>query len=121
CSAWIAGKILIGGADQGKIILIGNGKDDAPVAVLEKISAWIIKFLAHNNMAALNKANIVALTQAKIIDQHMIDPWPCGIDQQLCLNAMTRAGLHILDLNMPQAILTLGCDNAGARIDLRAL
>ena len=42
----IAGIVLVGGADQRELVLVGNGEDDAAVLVLEEIGARIVEFLA---------------------------------------------------------------------------
>ena len=46
-------------ADQRELFLVGDGEDDAAVLVLEEIGARIVEFLAHDDVAALDEADIV--------------------------------------------------------------
>ena len=51
----IAMIILIGRADQGEILLVGDGEEDAAVGVLEEIAALVIVELGHHDVRALHQ------------------------------------------------------------------
>ena len=56
--------VLIGGADQREIVLVGDGEDDAAVLVLEEIGARIVELLRHDDVAALDQPDIVDVVLA---------------------------------------------------------
>jgi hypothetical protein len=38
--------VLVGGADQGEVLLVGDGEDDAAIRSLEEIAAVVIEACA---------------------------------------------------------------------------
>ena len=74
--------VLIRRADQREIIFIRNSENDTPVIILEEVRAVAIKFLTHNNMAALHKTHIMHLGQTFHTSQNTVHPRACRIDQQ---------------------------------------
>ncbi len=86
----IAGIIAVGGADQGEVILVGNGENDPAVAILENIAAVMAVEPPHHNMAALDQADMVARRFVRNAIENLIDPGPGGIDHQ--------AGTHLAHL-----------------------
>ena len=74
--------VLVGRADQRELVLVGDGEDDAPVAVLEEIGARIVEFLRDDDVAALHQPDIVDVVLADRARQHVVDPRTGGIDDQ---------------------------------------
>jgi hypothetical protein len=60
----VAGIVPVGRADQRELFFVGDREDDAPVAVLEEIGAWIVELLRHHDMAALHQPDIVHVVLA---------------------------------------------------------
>src|SRR5690606_25491949 len=78
--------VLIGCANQGELILVGDGEYDTPVIVLEEIGTGIGELLAHHNMATLNKPDIVKLSISFDTLQNLVGPGTSSIDQQTSPN-----------------------------------
>src|SRR5947208_14662174 len=95
--------VLIGGADQGEILLIGDGEADAPVGVLKNIAAVMIIELVDHDVAALHHADLVGIAIAYHRAQDLADPWPAGIDEALGLDFALAAALHIFKGTRPAA------------------
>ena len=53
-------KILVGGADQGEIAVIGDGEDDAAVGILEEIGAIVREDPPDHDVRALHQAHMGA-------------------------------------------------------------
>jgi DNA-directed RNA polymerase subunit K/omega len=51
--------LLIGGADQGEIGLVGDREDDPPVGALEEVALVVIVELARHDMAAAHEADLL--------------------------------------------------------------
>ena len=89
--AWIAFMILVGGSDQRVVLLIGNGKADTAIAILEDVAAVVIVELVDHQMAALHHADFVGVIVAGDSSQHLTDPWSRRIDQGLGAQLFFRA------------------------------
>ena len=70
----------IGGANQCKIVLIGNGKDDPIVAVLEDIGMAPFEQFGEDQMASLHQPQILVLFGRYGAAQHGIHPRSSGVD-----------------------------------------
>src|SRR5690606_3750558 len=105
--------VLIGRADQGKIVFIRNGEYDAPVIILEKIGARIGEFLAHHDMAALDKPDIVKLAVSLDTLQNLVGPWSGSIDQQTGANVLALMRASIFQRDRPAFAITAGCHDLG--------
>ena len=88
--------ISVGGADEGEILLIGNGKDDPPVLSLEEIAAPVIVEFRHHDMAAAHEAHVFAAVLAELLAQHIGHPWTACVDQHFCAAGGFCAGGQIL-------------------------
>ena len=80
----IAVEIHIGGADQGKVIFIRDGKDNPAIAILEDIAIIMVKDFRHNDVAALDQTNVglgFGLHHAAIRFDQIRTPRTGGIDQ----------------------------------------
>src|SRR5439155_20165837 len=53
----IGGEILVGGADEGELALVGNGEDDAPVGVLKDVGAVVLEQTPHDDVTALDQTH----------------------------------------------------------------
>ena len=51
----IAVEVLVGGADQGEVLLVGDGEADAPVGILEDVGAVVIEEPVDDDVAALDE------------------------------------------------------------------
>ena len=60
----VAGEILVGGADQREVALVGNGEADAAVGILENIGAIVIEQPIDDDVAALDEAHLHRRVQA---------------------------------------------------------
>jgi hypothetical protein len=56
--AGVALVILVGCADQRKIVFIRNGEENSSVRILEEIAALVIVKLARNDMRTLHKPHL---------------------------------------------------------------
>ena len=75
--------VFIGGADQREVLLVGNGKADAPVGVLEDVAAVVVVELVDDDVAALDQADAVGRVHADDRAEHLAHPGPAGVDQKL--------------------------------------
>ncbi len=112
--------IGVGGADQGEIPLVGNGKDDPAIDPLEEIAAVVIIQLAGHDMAAPYQAHAVARIDARDVADHVLDPRAGGIDQHPRVLLAGLAGLGILQRDAPDIPLARRRFNPRARHDAGA-
>lgn len=117
----IGGIVAVGGADQCEVALVGDGEDDAVVGVLKEIGSHIVELLFHDDMAALDEADMMGFVLAEGGTNDMVDPGTGGIDQHAGLMAVIAAGDRIGGLDMPQALLAPCRHDFGARHDGRPL
>ena len=111
--------VLVGGADQREVALIGNREDDAPVGVLEEIGPVVLEQPADDDVGALDQPDLGAGVAVNDVGEHVGDPRARGIDQRACGYRAARAALA-LERDLPELPLALGDDAAGARIDAGA-
>ena len=105
--------IAIGGADQREIVLVGNHKDDAAVAVLKHVGAVMRIEFRHHDMGALHQPHLGLGVDAGAGRQHLLDPRSAGIDQRAGLNGAALAAGGVFDGDLPDSIA--GADFDGAR------
>ena len=110
--------ILVGGADQGEILLIGHGKDDPPIGALEEIAAIVVIKLARHDVAAAHQPHPFGRIDPRHVADHVFDPRPAGIDQGA--GAIVVPPLWPLGFDLPQTVQPIGRNDARARHDLRA-
>ena len=72
---------LVGGADQGEILLIRDGEDDSAVIVLQNVCLSSVILTAQHDVAAFDQARPLAAGEPGAVVQHVGDPRPRGIDQ----------------------------------------
>ena len=107
----IAVIVLIGGADEGEILFVGNGENDAAIGVLEEVGARIVELLLHDDMAALHEADIVRIVAADDTGQHFIDPRTGRIDHEARANFLGGAGQAVLQRQRPVIRIAAGTDD----------
>src|SRR5262249_29157952 len=78
----IAAIVAIGRADQREVVLIGNGEDDAAIPVLEEIGSRPFEFLRYDDVAALDKSNVVHIVLPQRRRKDLIDPGSRGVDEK---------------------------------------
>ncbi len=66
--------VLIRRADQREVALIGNGKADAPVGILEDVAAVMVIELVDHDVAALDHADPVGRVQADHRAEYFASP-----------------------------------------------
>ena len=76
--------IDIGRSDQRKVIFIGNGEDDAAVAVLENETAVMVEETLHHDVAALHQTHVRGAIGPDDPGQHLRNPRPPGVHQHPC-------------------------------------
>src|SRR3569832_2588982 len=113
----IAVVVLIGGADQREVILIGNDEDDAAVAVLEHVGAVVIVELAHHDVRSLHEPHFRPRVDARSRRQHLFAPWAAGVDQHARADHRALAASSILRRHFPDAVDLAYFGRAGAGVD----
>ena len=110
--------VCVGGSDQGKIALIGDRKDNAPIGALKEITAVVIVEFMRHDMAAAHQTDRVRCVQTDARGNHVRHPWACCIYQRAGLR---HAGpITALQGDVPQAVHTLGPRHFGSGQDGRA-
>ena len=72
----------VGRADQREIVLVGIDEDHALVAVLDEIGLPALPEFRHDDVAALDQADVARRVQPGHAADHVIDPGAGGIDQR---------------------------------------
>ena len=94
--------ILIGGADQGEGILIGDGEENPTVFVLKDVGPVMIEQPWHHNVAAAYQPDVFAFAvHGGHAFDDMLDPRPGGVDQHLGENFTLLTGVNIFDNDAP--------------------
>jgi hypothetical protein len=100
-----AGMILVGGADQREIALVGNGEHDAPVAVLEDVGPVVPVEARHHDMASPDEAHARRRVPAGDLREDPCDPGARRIDESArpCVphGAVIRAGVEMPEVADP--------------------
>ena len=112
-------EVLVGGADQGEVAFVGNGEDDAAVAVLEEIAAIVVVEAAHHHVRALDEADARPAAAGDDLGQDPLDPGAGGIDQGTGANRAATA-VAVLERHRPAFGGAGRGDGAGAGLDHRA-
>ena len=110
--------VLVGGADQVEILLIGDGENDPPVAALKEIAAVVIVKLRHHDMTAAHQPHPLGRGDMGDIADHILDPGTAGIDKRAGLPDPGAVRSFACDL--PELALPLGMGDAGPGQDARA-
>ena len=71
----------IGGADQGEIFLIGNGKYDPAIRTLKEVAFVMVKQPPGDDMTATNQPHCFARVLPHGVLDQVFDPGATGIDQ----------------------------------------
>ena len=71
----------VGGADQGKVGLVGDGKDDAPVSPLKEIAFIVVIQPFGDDMTAPHQPHPVGRGQADGVVNQVADPGATGVDE----------------------------------------
>ncbi len=116
----VAVVVVIGRADQGEIVLEGDGEDEPPVACLEEIGARVVVFARDDDVAALHEPDVVHGAAAERLADHPVDPGTGRIDEEPCAHLRARAGLHVFEADPPDPALAPGVRDLRPRPDLRA-
>ncbi len=80
--AGVVAVLDVGGADQGEVLLVGNGEQDAAVGVLEDVGVVALEGLAHNDVRAAHQSQLGGLVGAHDLRIHLRGPWTGGVDQR---------------------------------------
>src|SRR5581483_9221770 len=67
-------------ADEGELIFIRDGEDDAPVSVLKDVGEAVCEELRHDDVAALDQSDRSGGAHGRAIPHELIDPGSGGID-----------------------------------------
>ncbi|OIQ67894.1 hypothetical protein GALL_505240 [mine drainage metagenome] len=110
--------VLVRGADQGEVGLIGNRKDDAAVGTLEEIAAVVVKQAVGDDVAAAHKAHALGGVDAERAGDDLADPGPAGVDQNA--RHVGFGGAVARDLYVPKVGLAPRGQHTGAGQDLCA-
>ncbi len=105
------------GADQGKIRLVRNGKDDAPVFALEEVAFVVIIQLGRHDVAAPHQPHPFRGIDAHGVADHVFHPRATGVDQHLGLYHALGAAVFRFQRDLPHAVHLLGRDDLGAGVD----
>ncbi|OIQ67565.1 hypothetical protein GALL_508540 [mine drainage metagenome] len=113
----VAGEVQIGGADQGKVVFIGNQEEDAVVCVLENIAEIPVVQLGDDDVAPLNKANRCRNVCADHRTADVGDPRARRVDQRARPDCAAFPGLLVPQGYRPQAVGAFGRHAGGAGRD----
>ena len=111
--------VQIGRADQGEILLVGNGKDDPPISALKKIAAVVVVKLARHDMRSAHQPDAGGGRSLRHIMQNIGDPRPRRVYQDAGTVGLGDATAFGGD--PPQPVLTFCLHDTGAGQDLRAM
>jgi hypothetical protein len=79
----IAGVFAVGGADQGEVVQVRNGENDALVFVLQDVRVLAFVQLRHDQVAALDQADAVGRFHLQVVADELGDPWPAAFTSAL--------------------------------------
>ncbi len=105
----------VGGADQGELVLVGNGEDDALVRILEDVGIRMAEQARHDNVAALDQAQPVAIAAAGRVG-HFARPWSGRVDDSARLH-FDAAVVFAVQRSVPALALLLHGHALGAGED----
>ena len=91
----------ISGADQGKVGLVGDGKNDPPVLALEKIGAVVVKQAGHYDVAAAHQPDAFICLVIKNTIQQFLHPRTTSINQRTRIVDSGFPADHILGGHFP--------------------
>ncbi|PMQ07677.1 hypothetical protein JaAD80_27920 [Janthinobacterium sp. AD80] len=110
---------LVRGADQGKVVLVGDGEDDALVGILENVGMRMLEQARHDDVAALDQAQALRLAAAGRAGK-LRRPRSCRVDDGACAQGLALAILG-LQGGLPGAAIAARIDAGRAREDVRAV
>ncbi|MCW0423200.1 hypothetical protein NB713_001143 [Xanthomonas sacchari] len=109
----------VGGADQGVVLLVRNGENDAPVRLLEDVGMVVLEQPRHHDVAALDQAQRVVVADVRHLVQELHRPRSGGVDQRPRAQFLAAA-VGVLQLHLPHTIDAARADTAGPGEDARA-
>ena len=112
--------VLIGGADQSEVALIGNSKDDATIFALKEIALVMIVELLGHDMAATDQTHPFAGVAFDLVLDDVANPGAASVDQHACLMHLFHAAVAVPCGHLPDAAVPTGRDDLGAGHDPRA-
>ena len=112
--------IHVGGADQGKFALVGNGKDDTAVCTLKEIAFVMIKQTARDDMTALDQTHPFGRLDVQRIIDNIRNPRACRIDQHPRGYRLAHTGFSIFNVDMPNIGNATRLDHLGTHHYLRS-
>ena len=80
--AGVVAVLDVGGADQGEVLLVGNGEQDAAVGVLEDVGVIALEGLAHDDVRAAHQPQLGGLVGAHDLRVDLRGPGAGGVDQR---------------------------------------
>ena len=117
----IAGEILVGGADQRVVALVGNGEADAAIGVLEEVGAVVVEQAVDDDVAALDQAHLHRRWQLRYIGDHVPDPRAAGVDEAARGHGFVVGGIAgVVQREPPEVAVAFRGEAARARSDLGA-
>ena len=96
-------------ADQGEILLIGNGKDDPPIRPLKEIALVVIVKPRRHDMAAAHQPHAFLAVQPQLAVDHVARPGTGGIHQHPRADHLPRVAA--CDHHRPDTVPHLGRDH----------
>src|SRR5215470_8927625 len=114
--AGITEVVTIRGADEGKVVLVRDGEDDAGVGTLEDVAAVVIEQTRHDDVAALDEADGSGCVVARDPAAHGPGPGASGVDYGLG-GDLPAAGASAIDGELPSIVDTYRVRNTRAGVD----
>ena len=105
----VAFEVEVGGADERKILLVGDQEEDAAVGVLEDVAGVVVVELAHDDVAALDQPDRRRHVGADDRTGNLRHPGAGRIDQ----GAGTNFGV-VFERDQPVVFVAFGGDAGGS-------
>ncbi|MCY1177839.1 hypothetical protein D9M73_181630 [compost metagenome] len=115
----IAVVFAVGGADQGEVIEIRNGKDDALIFVLQDMRVIAFVQFRHDQVAALDQADAIRRFHLQVVANELGDPRAGRIHQRFGADRK-QAAIGALQVQVPQALGATCADAAGLGVNVGA-
>ena len=113
--------VLVGGADQREIALIGDGENDPAISILKNIASVMIKQARHDDVAAFHEADAFGRIHANHLVERLGHPGACSVHKNarsvVPAGALPRGGAF----NRPGAAGAPRRHHLRARLDDRAM